>query len=519
MQKYVLGSDLRPKPFIDRARQTVVVPRHRPSHVIVRLPEWLWGDHPAGFGPTARWNLKPVPGSPGSWELSLAEKASGQPAELVRLHRVADSSDLASLEQEPNLQAAASKPLSVQLRGVQDPIVQGVLQHLEDERPDDLAAIAYALNVVMATARPEELVGAIEDIVRDQLLLKAPRASVWVIDHDPAISHRGVGIRMLLQIEGDPSLLTRRPLVGADGLTFKSSRHLYSDTSLGLGAFLQPLFSCRTPWIWGFSAGRPGVVIAYSLGEFVLGRIIEPAEPLQLLSPPSRRPVIVQVAQPALAAFDAAFQWWIEHLDHLFTEMTDPCRHVRSDGTYDVLDHFETLLSIEQAFRHVQSLSVHDRDAHAQRSLMFQALEAIAAVRSPDFDNMCKLTVAKKALEELEADVDPVAADVLLPRARDAVQALEDLQKGFFLPSRIRGSGLLLPDKNGDRVVPYDQAAGMYMRVLRNSQHGFGGRDGTAEERARALLASHDGAIPAELPDLAYLYLLRLLARPMELRG
>src|ERR1700728_2829596 len=43
VQKYVLGSDLRPKPFIDRARQTVVVPRHRPSHVIVRLPEWLWG--------------------------------------------------------------------------------------------------------------------------------------------------------------------------------------------------------------------------------------------------------------------------------------------------------------------------------------------------------------------------------------------------------------------------------------------------------------------------------------------
>jgi hypothetical protein len=167
----------------------------------------------------------------------------------------------------------------------------------------------------------------------------------------------------------------------------------------------------------------------------------------------------------------------------------------------------------------VQSLSVHDRDAHAQRSLLFGALDVIAALRPPDFDDLCKLSVAKKALEEVEAAIEPAARDVLLPRARNAVQALEDLKNGFFLPSRITGSGLRMPEKNGESIEPYDQAAGRLLRVLRNSVHGFGGRKGLAEERARVLLASHDGVIPSDLPDLAYLYLLRVLALPGELRS
>jgi hypothetical protein len=397
-------------------------------------------------------------------------------------------------------------------------MVQTELQRLATQRPGDITAIAFALNLITSAANPPELGGAIEQIVRDELLLKAPKASVWVIDHDPAISQRTTAVRVLLQIASDPSLLTRRPLVSADGLAFKSSRHLFSDTSLGLRAFLEPLFSSRAPWVWGFSAGCPGAVIAYSLGELVLGRSPEPAEPLQLLSPNGRLG-IAPVPQPPPEAFDAAFRWWVEHLDLLFTEMTDPCRHVEADGSYNVLGHFETLLSVEQAFRHVQSLSVHDRDAHAQRSLMFQALDVIAALRSPGFDDLCKLSVAKEALEEVEAAIDPAAHDVLLLRARNAVKALDDLNSGFFLPSRITGPGLRMPGKNGEAIEPYEDAAAMLLRVLRNSVHGFGGRKGLAEERARVLLASHDGVIPSDLPDLAYLYLLRLLALPTELRG
>jgi hypothetical protein len=78
------------------------MPPHRPSHVVIRLPEWLWGDNPAAFGVIARWAMAPVEGDSGAWEVSLMERASGQPAGLVQLHRVAGASNLANLLQNPN---------------------------------------------------------------------------------------------------------------------------------------------------------------------------------------------------------------------------------------------------------------------------------------------------------------------------------------------------------------------------------------------------------------------------------
>lgn len=54
--------------------------------------------------------------------------------------------------------------------------------------------------------------------------------------------------------------------------------------------------------------------------------------------------------------------------------------------------------------------------------------------------------------------------------------------------------------------------------MLRNAGHGFGSPTQRNEARDAALLVAHDGRVPAELPDLAYLYLLELLAHPERLR-
>ncbi|NNN10137.1 MAG: hypothetical protein HKL85_13220 [Acidimicrobiaceae bacterium] len=183
--------------------------------------------------------------------------------------------------------------------------------------------------------------------------------------------------------------------------------------------------------------------------------------------------------------------------------------------------HFEDVLSLEQAFRTVQSLSIHDRDVHVRKGLLFDALDTIAGIRKPDFDEMCMLTKARQALSEVEGAMDERTGDVLLPRAKAAVAALEEFQEGFFLPSRIVENGLRVPGKNGDEVIPLEKATREYLRILRNAGHSFRGDpkgDTYKNARTRALLASHEGHIPPELPDLAYLYLLRLLAHPENLR-
>ena len=133
-------------------------------------------------------------------------------------------------------------------------------------------------------------------------------------------------------------------------------------------------------------------------------------------------------------------------LDGLFTEITDPVRYVRDDGTYGVKENFEALLSIEQAFRNVQSLSAHARDSHVRRILLFDTLDTLEGLRSPDFARMCELSYAQRALDEVTSLISPEAGRVLLPRATLAVERrFKKLQDGFFVPSRLQDSGLQVP--------------------------------------------------------------------------
>ena len=119
---------------------------------------------------------------------------------------------------------------------------------------------------------------------------------------------------------------------------------------------------------------------------------------------------------------------------------------------------------------------------------------------------MCELSYAQRALDEVTSLLSPEAGRVLLPRATLAVDALKKLQDGFFVPSRLQDSGLQVPDKRGvERVISLEKAAAAYLRVLRNGGHAFGGRPSPADA---VLLLAHNGDIPVDLPDLAYLYLL-----------
>jgi len=105
----------------------------------------------------------------------------------------------------------------------------------------------------------------------------------------------------------------------------------------------------------------------------------------------------------------------------------------------------------EQYFRTVQSLSVHDRDPVARRTMMFDALDTFQGLAGTQFDILCTLRHARRVLEELQGALSTDVSAVLLPRAQRAVAALRELQDGFFLPSRVSGGNIRLPDRNSVR--------------------------------------------------------------------
>ncbi len=479
----------------------------------LRLPTWLAGGDPHEFGRMCRWRMQAADPATGEWDVRLDERVTRKPGRIVQAHRLATRSNADS----PGAYSRLSRlPADAALfQGMPYEYIQAELDRLGAQRPDDLAVLMYRVTLATGTAAPDQLAAIVQQALRDFLLPVLPDAAAYLVEVDLALGRRYGAARLLLQAQDDEAMFLRPPASQENETVFNSARWLFSDTSLGLDAYLSPLFLALSPWVWAAPAKRPGGVVIYTFGRLVAGRRGEASELLQLFFPDGRAQ---SGPQPQVSPGDihAALTWWAEALDRLFTEITDPVRYIGDDGKYSVKENFDALLSIEQAFRNVQSLSAHARDSHVRRILLFDTLDTLEGLRSPDFVRMCELSYAQRALDEVTSLLGPEAGRVLLPRATQAVAALQQLQHGFFALSRLQDGGLRVPDRRGvDRVMSLEKAAAAYLRVLRNGGHAFGGRPVPADG---VLLMAHNGEVPIDLPDLAYLHLLHLLARPQDLR-
>ena len=389
------------------------------------------------------------------------------------------------------------------------------LQRLRTQRPDDVGAWLSAVQLAVMSAPTSTVSATLQQVMRESVLPNLPRAAAYIVSIDDRLPFRAAMLRALLYIQSDRTGAPPTPAV--NDITFRSANGLTGDLNLGLHAYLAPLFLSAAPHVWGMTAARAGGVVAIVFGEAIAGRRGESAEPLQLFAPISRVSVLPSRPTFGRPELHAALQWWVVQLDRLLTEVLDPANHAPS-GVLDVSRAFEVHLSTEQFFRSVQSLSIQDRDPVARRTLMFDALDTLEGLTGTSFDTRCNLRHAQGVLDDLEATLPSDVASALLPRAERAVAGLRNLQDGFFLPSRVSGGDIQLPDRNGrDRAVSLESAAALWLRVLRNAGHGFGSRP-AVKARDDVLLAAHDGSFPADLADLPYLYLLQLLARTRLIR-
>lgn len=477
----------------------------------VTLPPFLYGGDLDGLADAAQWQWEPIEGRPGAARIRLRERAAGRDGRLIRVNLLADAG---------NVDAAGAYSRLVPLRrhaNVQhvDPqVITAEVERLRREHPSDVGAWLSGVQVAVMGAPTAAAADAVQRALRDSLLPNLPAASAHLIDVADALPLRATMLRALLFLDSEgPGL----PQPAPDQVTFRSAGGLTGDLNLGLHAYLAPLLLSCAPRVWGFTAARAGGVVTFVFGEAITGRRGESAEPLQLFMPignrggPPPAPAIGREEQVA------ALGWWVRQLDRLLTEVLDPGNYT-SSGVLDVQRAFTVHLSTEQLFRAAQSLSVHDRDPIARRTLMFDALDTLQGLAGTTFDTRCGLGHAQGVLDDLRAVLPENVAAVLLPRAERAVGALRDLQGGFFLPSRVSGGTILLPGRSGgDQPVPLEAAAASWLRVLRNAGHGFGSKPAN-KARDDVLLMAHDGSVPPDLPDLPYLYLLELLAHPEKLR-
>jgi len=316
------------------------------------------------------------------------------------------------------------------------------------------------------------------------------------------------------------SLLTRGEHLGQDALEggfAPSSQGLFSDSVLGFGAYLSCMCASLSPRLWAYPIPRAGGIILLFFGTAISGQEPLARDKIQLLAPTGNAlKGDTQAEHLSAKAYIRAAEWWISQLSTLFSIVTEPSNYENSNGMFDPAAAIERLLSLEQMFRDCQSILTITRDDHARRALTFTLLKRLEGmVPSYNWKHLVGRSSIERILQDLRSDLPADAQAVFLPRAERSLRVIVSLEEGFFASNLGQGGSLQLPDSQGKLVsVERKTAVTEWLAIIRNSLHGF---DKTPSERDRALLAAHDGHIPGEFSDLAWLHVLDIIAHPEKL--
>lgn len=476
----------------------------RREGVAVELPEWLFGHSPAKAGAFASWEQL---GAAGSWRLRNTESVSGAIPHLLRVSRVGSATDPGNVDAYSRL-LRLSKYDHLSNHGAWDAVVD-LHERVVAAYPDDLGALLTSVQALLSGAETAAELPELAASIMGGWFGRsdAPNVSLHLIEQSDALGARYAMTRALLQQE--------RPTPSEQRTTFSSSISLMNDVQAGLDAYLQPLLTSLSPRVWGCTATRAGGVLVLSLGTSLPGHRPLTGDALALAG---RRGGLEEIASDAETpgyAFRDALTWWVQRLDLVFSHLTEPSNY-EVGGVFNAPAALERLVNFEQICRSCQSIATLEDD-HARRLSLFHVLDALSGlVPALNWKKLTSLKENRLLLEKLRGHMTPEIQAVLLPRADAAVTALEALQAEFFLPSRVEGTSLVRPDQKGiETAVPLATAASEWLRVIRNSQHGY---DKTPSAQDRALLAAHTGQISPHLADLAWLNLLRVLAFPEILK-
>lgn len=497
------------------------------------LPTWFWGGDIQSYFESARLRATRDE-TTGAVTVQTEEWATRERPKLVRTTELAGpaANTLAPLvgHVEMNALRRLGLPNLVQ-RGDVDASLERLLARARGPAsPGSLAAglATHQLQTMAAnTADLDQTIQAIFDDIKEITLAETdqpafPNASVHFVQRDQALLHRTKLASVLLRLRHDDALrsadISKLTEANARGeLVFAASSGI-GDGLATLDAYMAPLLGAMTPFVWAIPATRASGTVIYALGSQISGTEVEAAEPLQLL--PTRGAAVPSSA-PTLSgrSAEATIRWWVRRLDGMLGVLSDPAVYTNAKSDYIPSKHLHAQLSVEQLFRRTASIQRAHRDSDARRVLLFTTLDTLERVTSRTLTTMCTLSFAQRTLDGLRRSLSADVAQLLLPAAERAVEALAEVQKGFFLARQLGRNAVEFVDTNGvAEHLSLDDAAAEYLRSLRNATHGHGSNREDAKPRTDALLAHHDGSLHHDLALLGYLYLLDMLSHPDNLR-
>ncbi|WP_155846907.1 hypothetical protein [Arthrobacter sp. 131MFCol6.1] len=485
--------------------------RPKAAAIKAKVPEWMMGGNPAAIAEICEWLVEPT-AEPNVWSIGSIEGRHGTNGDLFRMFKLADTSNSESVDAYSRLRRLKRHD------GVIEPEIWKAARAghagLARNYPEEASALLMSMTMLVSAAPTADAAAVMLRQTFNEFLLPAvDNPSAYLVEIKDVVGYRFSVIRSLLTT-GEHTLHEAFKIEGGFA---PSSKGLFSDSTLGFGAYLACMCASLSPAVWAYPIPRAGGVILLFFGSAVSGQEPLSRDKIQLLGPPHN--TFEDEAAPAdisAKAYIRAAQWWINQLSTLFSIVTEPANFEDSQGTFDPAAATERLLSVEQMFRDCQSILTITRDGHARRALTFSFLKRLEGmIPGCKWKDLVGRSSIEKILERLRTDLPEDAQAVFLGRAERSLRVVAALEDGFFESTPEHGGTIRLPDQQGKLVsVQRKTAVTDWLAIVRNSLHGF---DKTPTQRDRALLAAHDGHIPGEFSDLAWLHLLDILAHPEKL--
>ncbi|OZC63182.1 hypothetical protein CH306_25090 [Rhodococcus sp. 15-725-2-2b] len=403
-------------------------------------------------------------------------------------------------------------------------VVEERLRAIRQMSAGAVGSFLYGLQLPVITASDRALSAAVQDASRelagtsdDDDEHPFDRHAVHVVRYGNATHRRIRFPGFVLRLNQDPELLDdiRRGPIDVDETIFASGSSILSSVLIP-ASHLGPLLAARSPWVWAFQANRVSGAVIFTLGTDIVGRSPVPYEAHQVLprSPVGRLPQ--RQEPPAPEAWGAAVAWWVAQMNSVLGHLLNPCLFADADGDYLPYAQQNRLMEFADLLQRVTSTLLSLHDDYAAGVLMWSAMDLIEATwLSWDLTALCKPSVAAKALQQVRERMPADVQSVLLPYAAFGVEALTEVGDGFFIKNYRRSEKVILKLPGGaDKSLSLDDAVSQFMRLRRNTTHGFDKPDPVRDR----LFAQHNGRLPATLMYLPLLYLMYIMSDPDDLR-
>lgn len=340
--------------------------------------------------------------------------------------------------------------------------------------------------------------------------------SLWLVEADTLLSRRLAFMRMLFAQKH-----TRDAVDAVDFVGFPAARALMVHTAAGFTMYFSPLLLLDAPFVNGFSVARPNATIIRLLTVSEPGRQRGWTDQLDSFKPSyasSRVWLETIVPNTTLETREVMLRWWAGRLSELLWVITDPTRHTDGSGNYDPSVHLGVTLTVERLFVTSIEIMCHKtKDELLRKLLLFDFLDLLEGHGMGTYEKNLSYKKQYALWSTLKESLPEEIAVAFSPVIEGAFEALLHLETGFWSSANRTSKNEILinrRDGTGTDAISLDRARGEYLRILRNSTHGF--KDLASDPRNLSYLANHTAELHENLADLVWWYLIRLLSTPSE---